>query len=173
MTVAVEAPHAGPRLRRDFGILAAVLVVLLAVVGFVGFRVWDWWRYHGEISVDFDPRPLSDPPRGPLDAWPHSPDGSLAAVEHGDRTFVIDTSTGAPVADLGVVDATAFVTDEILVAFGEEVLGPHEGLAVIDLADGSVDQVEERGGTEGVLHPVSVRADGRCPRLPVVPVRQR
>jgi hypothetical protein len=150
-----------PTLRRDLGIAAAVLFVLLVVVGLLSLRLWDWWRYRGEISVDFDPEGPSGLPPGSFQGWARNPDGSLAAASVNGKTFVVDTRTGDAVADLGDLEATIFVGDEVLVAFGREVWGPGDGLAVVDLAHESVDQVEERGGAEGGLYPVRLRSDGQ------------
>jgi hypothetical protein len=155
--------------RRDLGLLAGLGVVLAAVLAVAGLRAWDWWRYQGEIHVDFEPHAPTAAARGSLTGFPHSPDGSLAAVRYGDRTDVVDAATEAPVADLGEVVDTIFVTDAVLVAFGEDVPGPHDGIAVIDLDDQTVDQVDDRAGAEGELQARRVTDEGRVVACELVP----
>lgn len=145
--------------RREGAALAGLFLVLIGAAGYAGFRVWDWWTYGGEIAVDFDPEPPSEPVRGSIDGFPASPDGHLTAAQFGERTVVVERPGRAAVADLGEVGSTIFVTDDVLVVFGEDRFG-HEGSAVVHLADRSVDQVEHRVDTDGPLHAMRVRPDG-------------
>lgn len=139
--------------------VAGMFLVLVGAAGYTGFRVWDWWTYGGEIAVDFDPEPPAEPVRGSIDGFPASPDGHLTAALFGDRTLVVERPGRSPVADLGEVGSTIFVTDDRLVVFGESRYG-HEGSAVVDLAEQSVDQIDDLADTEGPLHAMRVRPDG-------------
>jgi hypothetical protein len=145
--------------RRDGLLLGTIVLVLLGAVAYAGFRAREWWLYRGEVAVDWHPDPI-DPVRS-YERYPTSPDDALAAVLTDDGTVVVDEESGDAVADLGDVASVMWVSDDVLVAFGGELMGPHEGMAVIDFDDRSIDQVDDLAGTNREVHPVRLTRDGR------------
>ena len=146
--------------RRERAVFAAMVLVLLGGSLYAGYRVRDWWLYRGEIAVDFDPDAPDVISRLPLAGFDQSPSGALAIVIKEDRSYVVETATHDVRAALGDVEAAAFVTDDVLVAFGGELMGPHEGMAVVDLVDESVDQVDDVAGTNSAVQPIRVTDHG-------------
>lgn len=148
-----------PTLARDLGLTLVLLAVLFGAVGVVGLRVLDRWHHRDDLGVDFDPeQPAVDVTqrffrlRNPSET---------RFTAHLDSHLVVDAADGTVLTDLGAdVDEVAWVDDDRLIAFGQSNGGGFEGLAVVDLADRSVDQVDRNGHSGHGYHPVRLTDDG-------------
>jgi len=151
-------------LRSDRG-SRRLLLISLAVLAIVGAGVaWftfayvrDLWDGRHDIAVDWEPGIPAGQPFG-TGRIP-TPEGSRFAVRSEGRILLLDTPDRTPIADIGDVAEVAWVTEDVLVAFGSSIRGDFEGLAVIDVSDQSVTQVDT-GGRDSAFSPVAVTDDG-------------
>lgn len=162
MTAALRELREDARSRRLLIIsLAALAVIGLAIAWFTFAYVRDLWQSRHDVAVDWDPVAEEDRPYEPLaPRRTASPDGSHFVVNSQGRLLIAATEDESVIADMGDVDEVAWVSDDVLVVFGQGTVGGFEGLAVVAIADRSVEQVDTDGRSEEGFSPVSVTDDG-------------
>ncbi len=159
MTAAVRDLREDARSRRLLTIsLAALAVIGITIAWFTFAYVRDLWQGRHDIAADWEP---ATPPGQPIGTGrTASPDGSRFAVRSQGEMLLVEAAHRTPIADLGDVSEVAWVSEDVLVAFGSSIRGDFEGLAVVDLADRTVEQVDTDGRTDDAFSPISVADDG-------------
>lgn len=162
MTAALRDLREDARSRRLLAIsLAALAVVFVVIAWFTFTYVRNLWQGRHDVAVDWDPVAEADRPYEPLaPRRTASPDGTRFVVNSQGRLLIADTGDESVLADMGDVDEVAWVSEDILVAFGGSTRGDFEGLAVVDIADRSVEQVDTDGRNDDAFSPVALTADG-------------
>ena len=163
MTAALRDLREDARSRRLLAISLGVLAVLCVAIAWFTFAfLRDLWQSRHDIAVDWDPVADEDRPYEPLaPRRTASPDGTRFVVNSQGRLLIAEAEDESVIADMGDVDEVAWVSEDVLVAFGQGTFGGFEGLAVVDLADRSVEQVDTDGRTDEGFSPVSVTDDGQ------------
>lgn len=162
MTAAVRDLRGDTRSRRLLAISLAVLAVLFVAIAWFTFTyVRGLWEGRHDIAVDWDPVADEGRPYEPLaPRRTASPDGTRFVVNSQGRLLIAATEDESVLADMGDVDEVAWVTDDVLVVFGQRTFGGFEGLAVVDVADRTVEQIDTGGRTDEGFSPVAVTDDG-------------
>ena len=160
MTAAIRDLREDARSRRLLAISLAVLAVIgITIAWFTFAHVRDLWQGRHDIAVTWDPEPTAERTfRAPGSHRSLSPEETRFVVRSQGRLLLFDADEKL-LADLGEVDEVAWVSEDVLVAFGQGFTGDFEGLAVIDLADQSVEQVDTGGRTDDAFSPVAVTDD--------------
>ena len=163
MTAALRDLRADPRSRRLLLISLGVLaIVFVAIAWFTFTYVRGLWEGRHDVAVDWDPVADDDRPYEPLaPRRTASPEGTRFVVNSQGRLLIVDAADEDVLGDMGDVDEVAWVSEDVLVAFGQGTFGGFEGLAVVDIADRSVEQVDVDGRTDEGFSPVAVTEDGQ------------
>ena len=163
MTAALRDLREDARNRRLLLISLGVLaVVFVAIAWFTFLFLRGLWEGRHDVAVDWEPVADDDRPYEPLaPRRTASPEGTRFVVNSQGRLLIADTEDESVIADMGDVDEVAWVSEDVLVVFGQGTFGGFEGLAVVDIADRSVEQVDTDGRTDEGFSPVSVTDDGR------------
>ena len=107
------------------------------------------------MCIRDSPAPV-DPPTGHREYAPNR--SMFAASDHG-RMLVFSTARGDVLADLGDIEEVTWITTGRLVAFGQGLQGGFDGLAIVDLHDRTVEQVDTHGRDEGGFRPLTDAAN--------------
>jgi hypothetical protein len=139
--------------------LAVLAVVFVAIAWFTFTYVRNLWDGRHDIAVDWDAETPEDMSVNPVSEGDGAQPYSGARVT--DRMLVVDLAERRVVADLGDVDEIRWISDDVLVAFGSTIRGDFEGLAVVNITDQSVEQVDVGGRSDTAFSAVALTDDGR------------